>query len=159
MPGLYFSFDGGPTIFELIESFGAAIENEDSNAIDELMERLWENGPSREYVPILIRLLDTTCHTRHEDIALALQDLKDSRAIDPLYHAAHASHDYLAFDENFGLARKCTWALADIGTDEAKARLIQISAEPNEVVAAFAQKRLDNWDLELDRKRTNIHST
>jgi hypothetical protein len=55
------------------------------------------------------------------------------------------------YDECFGLARKCTWALADIGTPEAHARLEILAKHSNPQIAAYAQKRLDEWDDERPR--------
>ena len=63
-------------------------------------------------------------------------------------------HDYLDHDECFGLARKCTWALADIGTPEARAGLDRLALSPHGMIAEFAQKRLDQWEKELQRKGT-----
>src|SRR5258708_3228946 len=80
-------------------------------------------GLREEFVPALVELLQSKDHFRHEDIAAALQTLRDPKTVDALYEAAHARYEYLAYDEYFGLARKCTWALADIGTPEAKAKL------------------------------------
>ena len=81
-----------------------------------------------------------------------LQHLKDPRAIDALFSAATVSHDYLSYDEFFGLARKCTWALADIGTPEARARLEALAAHEVPQIAEYAKERIDNWEDELDRK-------
>jgi hypothetical protein len=91
-------------------------------------------------------------HTRHEDIARALQRLRDPRTVDALFSAALSRHDYLAYDEFFGLARKCTWALADIGTIEAKRRLEQLAGSENPMIAGYARKRLGRWEEEMDRK-------
>jgi hypothetical protein len=47
--------------------------------------------------------------------------------------------------EELALVRKCTWALADIGTPEAKARLQDLAKSLNAQIAGYAQKRLDRW--------------
>ncbi len=104
-------------------------------------------------MPQLIVLLRSKDHFRHEDIVNALQDIKDPRAVEELAEAALVSHEYLAYDEFFGLARKCTWALADIGTPEAKTKLVQLAASENPLIAGYAKKRLDRWDDERKRKR------
>ena len=86
-------------------------------------------GLTAAFVPTLIRLLATTWHYEHEGVAHALQVLKDSRAVDALYAACHVRHDYLAHDDSH--ARKCTWALADIGTSDALAKLqINVGFQP-----------------------------
>jgi len=110
-------------------------------------------GFTAEHVPVLCQLLHVDWHSRHEDIVSTLQVLKDPRAVDAVYGAAFVKHKYLAYDEFFGLARKCTWALADIGSEDAFAKLHLMAASDNSVIAGYAQKRIDNWDYEKNRKR------
>ncbi len=50
------------------------------------------------------------------------------------------------------VSRKCIWALADIGTEEAKDYLKQIANSEEETLVGFAKKRLDNWEQEKTRK-------
>ena len=111
-----------------------------------------EFGFSAEHVPVLCQLLSAAWHGCHEDIVQTLQELKAPAAVDALYHAALDRHEYLDYDELFGLARKCTWALADIGTPEALAKLHSLAANENPVIAGYARKRIDNWDNERARK-------
>jgi hypothetical protein len=111
-------------------------------------------GFSAEHVSLLCHLLFANWHQRHEDIVGALQDLKASEAVDALYRAALEKHEYLAYDQFFGLARKCTWALADIGTSDALAKLRLLAGNENPVIASYAQKRIDRWNRELLRKGT-----
>jgi hypothetical protein len=59
---------------------------------------------------------------------------------------------YLEYNNSYALARKCTWALADIGTDESKKALEDIANGMDGEVAKYAQSRIDNWDSELKRK-------
>ena len=63
--------------------------------------------------------------------------------MDILYSTAMRNFDYLDYDEDFGLARKCTWALADIGTPDAWQKLQNLARSQNEIIAGYAQKRLD----------------
>lgn len=104
------------------------------------------------YVPALIALLKSPYHHCHEDIVSGLQRLKHAGACEALFNAALIRHEYLDYDENFGLARKCTWALADIGSPEAQGYLRNLAAGSNKMIAAYAQKRLDRWDEEQHRK-------
>jgi hypothetical protein len=60
----------------------------------------------------------------------------------------------LHYDEFFNVARKCTWALADIGTPEAHAKLQLLAKNENPMIAQYAQKRLDGWEREMSRKGT-----
>jgi hypothetical protein len=135
----------------VLQALGEATEKKDADGVERALGIAFQNL-SPVFVPILITLLSAPWHHRHEDVARALQELKDPRAIDSLYQAAFVRYDYLAYDEFFGLARKCTWALADIGTSEAKARLTQLASGENHLVAGYAQKRLDAWEDERKRK-------
>ncbi len=72
--------------------------------------------------------------------------------MDALERTAHVVYDYLAYDDGFALARKCTWAPADIGTPEAQQALTRLSACDNSIIASYAQKRLAKWQDELHRK-------
>lgn len=102
--------------------------------------------------PVLITILELPWHRKHEDAAHALQILKYPRAVDALYRAALANHDYLAYDEFGSLARKCTWALADIGTPEAFEKLQLLAKCGNSMIEGYAQKRIDAWQKETTRK-------
>ena len=129
-----------------------AIETKDAEQVEVALYECFGFGFSPEYVPALIELLGKTWHNRHEDVVSVLQSLKDPRAVDALYDEAHSEYEYLNYEDCFGLARKCTWALADIGTPEAKAKLQQLAQENNQMIAEYAQKRLNNWEKEKSRK-------
>ncbi len=105
-----------------------------------------------ERVEVLISQLADPQREDHEDIVRELQRLRPAGAEEALYRAAHDRHPYLEYDEFRGLARKSTWALADIGTPDARACLERLAAEPDPLVAGYAQKRLDNWESESHRK-------
>ena len=81
-----------------------------------------------------------------------LQDLCVPETADALATAALIKHEYLEYDNSYAFARKCTWALADIGTPQALANLEYLAQTSDPDVAAYAQKRLDNWEHELHRK-------
>lgn len=105
-----------------------------------------------ERVQLLLAQLADPHRQDHEDIVRELQALRPAEAVEALYRAAHDRHDYLEYDEFRGLARKCTWALADIGTPQARACLERLAAEPDPQVAEYAKKRLDHWEAESHRK-------
>jgi len=127
-------------------------ENRDAVKVEEAVVAIDKVGAVKEFTPALVRLLEATWHYKHEDIVLILQELKDARAVDALYRTALIDYEYLNHDEFFGLARKCTWALADIGTEEAKTKLELLAGSDNENIRGYAKKRLDNWIKELHRK-------
>ncbi|QDT71662.1 HEAT repeat domain-containing protein [Lacipirellula limnantheis] len=137
-------------VMQMLEDAASAPQPE---AVERAVTSAHQVGVREEFVPPLLSLLRSTDHFRHEDIVNALQDIKDPRAVEGLFDAATVTHEYLAYDEFFGLARKCTWALADIGTPEAKARLVQLAASENPLIAGYAKKRLDRWHDEQNSKR------
>jgi hypothetical protein len=100
----------------------------------------------------LVQLLEAPWHRRHEDIARFLQIMGYAPAVDALERTAQTTYPYLDYDEFFGLARKCTWALADIGTPAAHAALERLSQSDNPDIAGYALKRLNCWNDELPRK-------
>lgn len=134
------------------EKLLSAIQDKDARAFESALRGAFEVGLPKDLSDILASALVMPWHTRHEDLASALQTLKAPAAVNALYDAALSRHEYLAYDETFGLARKCSWALADIGTPDAKKRLEQLARCPNPVVARYATKRLDSWEIECDRK-------
>jgi HEAT repeat protein len=145
-------FDPGTSPNRVLRLLDEAAESKDSTQVECAMVLAYQSGMSAEFVPTLIRLLGLSWHERHEDLAHALQELKDPRAIQALSAAARAKHQYLAYDESRALARKCTWALADIGTPEALASLRMLASTEDPAVAAYAQKRIDAWEAERHRK-------
>lgn len=140
--------EAGTIKAELLE----AIDARDADALEHAVSAAFEVGLPSDLVDILADALLMPWHRRHQDLALALQTLRDPSSVAALFAAANAQYDYLGYDESFGLARKCTWALADVGTSEAKERLRDLSRSTNTVIAAYAKKRLDRWEHELPRK-------
>ena len=136
----------------ILQALRGAIESQDADRVEKALGQAFAAGLSPILVPTLIELLGFPWHTRHEDVARALQELKSPAAVPALKRAATTIHPYLNYDEFFGLARKCTWALADIGTLEAKTALQELSEASNPLVAGYAKKRIDNWTQEMGRK-------
>src|SRR4051794_19486668 len=108
-----------------------AMTARDAGAFEDALFNAFGRGVPRELSGLLAEALRMPWHQRHEDLARALQDLKDPDSVDALFLAAQDVHEYLSYDEFFGLARKCTWALADIGTPAAKARLEELARNAN----------------------------
>lgn len=137
----------------ILAALRSAMDSEDGVGVELALYQAYSAGLTPPLAPALIELIGATYHRRHEDVAFALQQLRPREAVQALHRAALDRHEYLEYDEHFGLARKCTWALADIGTPEAKAALVDLASADNEVIAGYAQKRLDRWERELHRKR------
>jgi hypothetical protein len=132
---------------------------QDAGSVECALHLIYRFGHMKpNLAPLLARLLLQPWHCMHENIASALQGLRVPATADALAEAALVKHDYLAYNDSHALARKCTWALADIGTPEARLRLETLAHADDPEVAAYAQKRLDRWDSELDRKGPNRSS-
>ncbi len=96
------------------------------------------------YVNILCKLLESDWHYKHEDIARTLQTIKSPSSIECLYRTALTKFGYLDYNDSSALARKCTWALGDINTDESKRKLELIATDEilSEEIRGYAIKQL-----------------
>ncbi len=130
-----------------------AILAQDPDAFEfALVEVSVEDGAPLTLADLLARAIGMSWHRQHENLATLLQIAKDPASVEALFEAALSKHTYLAYDTTRALTRKCTWALADIGTPEAKRRLLELAIDDDAVIAGFARKRLDSWVVELPRK-------
>ena len=137
-------FTGRPE--QILELLKEAQEHRKPDDLDcTLMLAGFFNVSWKEYVPILIQLFAEDWHFKHEDIALIFEDLKDSRSIEILYQTALKEFEYLKYNESQALARKCTWALARIGTPETLEKLRLLATCDKPAVCAFARKRLPEF--------------
>jgi len=59
---------------------------------------------------------------------------------------------YLEHDNSLGLSRKCTWVLADIGTDQSRIALQKLADCGDLAIEDYAKQRLSKWNYELARK-------
>ncbi len=76
------------------------------------------------HVQILCRLAFADWHFKHEEIARALDSIRDSRAIDALEYLARIKYPYLEYDDSRALAVKAVWALGNLGSTAALGRLV-----------------------------------
>lgn len=130
-----------------------AFKKQDSKALEVALADAFNDGLVEVSLPVLIDLCRARWHTCHEDVVSALQKVGDVSAVGAIEEVAYADFAYLNYDEYFGLARKATWALADIGGTSAKEALQRIAKSQNSFKAAYANKRLQKGDIELNRKR------
>lgn len=93
-----------------------------------------------DWAPALCRLLVEPWHHSHEDVALALEELRDPSTVDCLYEAALMK--FGEEDEFEAFAVKCIWALYRIGTPEARVKLELLAQSDNPIVHENARARL-----------------
>lgn len=130
-----------------------AIEAEDADAVEAALGGFHAlDMIEPDDCALLGDLLSLDWHVRHEGIAQILQFARCRQAVPALETRALRVPDYLAWDEGHALARKCVWALADIGSPEARAALERLADCNVEVVRGFARRRLDRWAQEVPRK-------
>jgi hypothetical protein len=144
--------DPTPAQIDALAGLKAAIRSKDSLKVETALAKIWTAGLHPEVCGALIRLVEERWHTLHEDTVRGIQQLRCAGAVPALERAAHAIYEYLDYDEFFGLARKCTWALADIGTPEAYRALERLSKSSNLLIGGYAIKRLVRWQDEVARK-------
>jgi hypothetical protein len=85
-------------------------------------------GFSPEHLPVLMELAEAPWHTDHENVVMALSDLRSPMSVDVLYRTALAKYDYLDDDDEIrALGVKCLWALGNIATESALARIEQLA--------------------------------
>jgi len=149
---LIFPKQPGLDASDVVARLHHAAESRNPREIESAVTAAYQVGLRHDFVPALLEILDLPDHISHEDIVGALQALKDPRAIQSLHRTALKRYAYLDYDEFFGLARKCTWALADIGTPEALAKLELLASCENSTIAGYARKRIEHWQEEKHRK-------
>lgn len=144
---------------EMVMSFASHLQsimrNRDDSALDSLLlttHRSQGELPP-EAVELIKELILADWHKQHEDLARTLQRHKKTTSVSALERAAQLTLPYLVEQQTLdAFHRKCTWALADIGTLEARNALIKLSRCDDIELAGYAQKRLDQWGDEIPRK-------
>ena len=102
----------------------------DVEVLDEFLCEMYKENSDNGYdiVPLICKLITEDWHEEHEDLVSSLQDLKDERSIDAIKIALNMDFPYLRrWSNEDAFHRKCTWALADIGTEKAREVLKQLS--------------------------------
>jgi len=94
-------------------------------------------------------------HTTHDNIASGFQTRSHPSTAKFLYQKIQ-SNKIPEFDYK-PVSRKCVWALADIGTIEAKEYIVKLSTCEDSIIKDYANKRLENWNNELGRKGRMIN--
>lgn len=94
-------------------------------------------------VSILNHLLLLRNHMKHEDIARKLQRAADASSVPCLLAAIDLELDYLSWDGNKALARKCFWALAAIGTPDAWQAITTHSQSKDPIIAQWAAEQIE----------------
>jgi len=136
-----------------LEELKTAMTDKDGEQVEMIIRSAFQNEKAGEIQPLMASLCVEEWHCMHEDIVGLLQEFGKVEDVPALERVASMSLPYLEYDDQFGLARKVTWALADIGGQAAHQALERIACSDNSTIADYAKKRLLNWAKEQRRKR------
>jgi hypothetical protein len=129
------------------------IFEKDGNAVEEKAYSFIQKYPKDdEIILLLCEIFESDWHTRQEDLASSFQHIKNPITALSLFRMSFKLMEYDTWNDTYPMQRKCVWALADIGTQEAKNYLKEIELKANKTISSFATKRLQNWEVELSRK-------
>lgn len=126
-------------ILSLLEE---AYRNKIPNDVEYALYLGFDFGFSLAHVDILCRLAEVDWHPAHENVVMALDDLKDKRAIEALYHSALKKHKYLDYDDSRALAVKAMWALGNLKDEAADEKLRLLTTDQDKVVRDAATHQL-----------------
>lgn len=101
-----------------------------------------------DLVEILNQLLLEDWHFKHEDIVSIFEVLKSPDSVESLYQITQKELPYLAYDDLFSLARRVTWALSKINTQESLEKLRLLSQSENIIIQQYAQERLEEKQIQ-----------
>jgi HEAT repeat protein len=139
-----FTVDPRETPNYIVRSLESSIENQSAADVEAVLGlgfrfKLF----TEDTVPVLCRLLNAPWHRQHENVASALQGLKDPRSVEFLDRAMNTHFPYLDYDQAFALPVKCLWALSDINTAEARDKLKSMTESDNKIIRDNAQRLLE----------------
>jgi hypothetical protein len=111
------------------------IRDRNVKGLESILAIIFYDGADRDYINILLSLLDEQWHNSVEDIVSILEIIKDPKSVDKLYELAINVPDY---DDMRALAKKCMWALRAINTPEAIDKIKLLAALDDEIIKANA---------------------
>lgn len=135
--------------------FKELLQKKDPQLVWEFLDLRPSDTTEEELIGYHSELLRLTWHYCHDQIVSGFQWMSNPVCTNILYETA-INDDIEPLDYR-PVARKCTWALADIGTKEAREKLRLLAACGNEIIEGYAQKRFDHWEQESSRKGLKVH--
>lgn len=119
-----------------------AVERTDALDVELALVVCFRFGFSDAHLQPLTKLAFVDWHQRHEDVAMALEDLRSPDAVDALMHLAQWVPAYLEFDDARALAVKAIWALGAINDESAHRALNSLASSECSIVAENAVGQL-----------------
>ncbi len=127
-----------------------AANDKDVNALRHAVAHMDEDV---SFAPLLAQLLLEAWHDSHEEIVAGLGLMGHHGAVTAISRAAVTPATYLVKQNKLhGFQRKCVYALARIGTIEARAALADLATSTDPHLSEYAREGLAMWPLPF-RKR------
>lgn len=126
-----------------------AVSTRDPTAFANGLAYALKFGAPSWVVDLLIEHGKDTWHERHEDVVSFFAWNRVERAVDALAEFALTEYPYRSYDEFETLGVRCTYALADIGTLPAVARLEELAGH-GVYLATDSRKQLVRLAQESD---------
>lgn len=135
---------------EIETEFKRLIEEKDSQGVWDFCSLYPTELTQEETIAYHNQLLMLDWHHCHDQIVSSYQWMSNPITVEILFQTA--LNDKIDRLDYKPIARKCTWALADIGTVESKQKLEQLARCGDSQIEEFSKKRLMNWGKEKYRK-------
>ncbi len=135
---------------EIEIEFQRLIKEKDRQGVWDFFESHPTAITQEEIIKYHIKLLKLSWHNCHDQLVSNFQWFSNPTTIDILFETA--LNEEIETMDYKPIARKCTWALADIGTKDSKEKLKKLANCGDEIIEGFAKKRLINWEKENYRK-------
>ncbi len=139
---------------DIFEQFDAILSSKDPKKAYEFYQLDFSGCTEDEVIQMEMKLFEETWHTLHDELANGFQIKRNPTVVGLLCKAVLDGK--IPEFEYKPVSRKCTWALADIGTEEALECLKAIALSKDETLAGYAKKRILLWEDELERKGQTI---
>ena len=120
-----------------------SLNKKDSDDVEYALQLMFQFELYNETLnEVICKLLVEDWHFKHEDLVVKVEKHPIRGCEENLWTLAQMQLPYLDYDEFFGLARKCTWALSRINIPASIEKLRLLANYENKIIAAYAQKRL-----------------
>ena len=128
-----------------ISNLESVIESRDAETFQEALDCL---KGSKNAALLLSSVLPEDWHESHEDIVFDLGLAGNPDTVEAIAQAVVIPFQYLVEWGNLQeFQRKCTYALAKIGTEQSRLALVSLSENSDPHIREYAQEGLSKWPL------------